>query len=177
MKKHAAVPAAALIAVSLVATSPAHAQRETFSDPADAAGPVSDIRRVVVNNATTRNRVAVRADMGAVILGDSAILWLDTKRADAGPEYKVRLYPESDGFTLRRVNSFAGKGHAVRCSGMRLRAAAGQHQTFTWSFPRSCLKNPGKVRATVRARWLFASRVVIDWAPGYHRFTGWVARG
>jgi hypothetical protein len=176
MKKHAALAAAAAIAASLI-TAPAHAQTETFGDPADAAAPVSDIRRVVVNNATTNNRVTVRANMGAVIYGDSAILWLDTKAADAGPEYKLRLYPESDGFTLRRVNRFTGNGKAVPCSGMRLRAVTGQHETFTWSFPRNCLKNPGKLRATVRARWLFASKVVIDWAPGSHRFTGWVARG
>lgn len=43
--------------------------------------------------------------------------------------------------------------------------------------PRSCLGNPGKLRATVRARRLFANKVGIDWAPGYYRFIGWVAGG
>jgi hypothetical protein len=164
-------------ATFVVGANPAAAVRTPFEDTAGETDASSDITHVVVNNATTDNRVAVSAEMGNMIDGDTATLWLDTRPAVDGPEYKLLIRPESDGFTLRRVSDFTGNGTTVACASMRVRLLTGHDVTARWSVPRPCLGYPGAVRASVRGKYYYASTIVTDWAPGYHRFFPWVARG
>ncbi len=41
---------------------------------------------------------------------------------DAGPEYNVIVYPNSDGFDLRRLDEFGQVGTRVSCSGVNATA-------------------------------------------------------
>jgi hypothetical protein len=169
--------AASAAAASLVVAGPASARTIVFHDRTGDTDAPSDITRVVVDNATHGSRVIVTARMGNMIAGDSATLWLDTAPRNAGPEYTLRIYPESDGFALRRVGTFAARGHAVRCTGLRAHALTGFHVTDRFSVPRACLRHPGKVRVAIKGRYQYATRIVTDWAPRHHHFFGWVRRG
>lgn len=159
-------------------SGPAAADSRTFRDSAgDTGGAPSDITKVVVTNgADAGRRVVVTAHVGNLAPTDSARMWVDTRPADAGPEYRMTVIANSDGVHLRRVETWTGDGHAVHCPGLRALADGYGKDIIRFSIPRACMDKPGPVRVGLRGRFPYASRVVIDWAPGWRQFTPWVRR-
>lgn len=171
LKRSAAIGMIAVLSL-LTLLQPANADTRTFSDKAD-TGRKADITTVKVAHGTN---VLVSVKPGRVGLGDYFRFYIDTVASNAGPEYKVEIYPNSDGFSLQRVGSFTSKGTYVKCDGLRAKADAYDPDWISITVPRSCMKNPDKVRLAVRGHYAHAGPDTIDWAPGKHKFFGWVKR-
>lgn len=173
VSRGAAVAAVAVMA-SLTVLQPAEADTRRFSDRAGDTSLPTDITTVRVSNGAELLEVAVRP--GRVKFGDSFSYWLDTRAKNPGPEYKVGVVPNSDAFGLLRVGAFGQRGTPVPCEGLRATADVFAPEWISISVPRSCLRDPGKVRVAVKARYTDGGTSVVDWAPAKRTFFGWVAR-
>lgn len=175
--RRAATIVGASLATSLAVAMPAYADTTTFADRTGEHGNRADITSVkVANGSGGGHRVAVLASVRSLEVRDYFTFWLDTRSSNAGPEYKVVVYPNSDGIGLQRVGSFGDGGTTVTCDGLRARADAFGPNEVAISVPRSCLGNPGKVRVAVHGRFVRGGTTYRDWAPKYRIFFGWVAR-
>ena len=161
----------AVLAAGLVLTcavAPAEADTRRFRDRAGETGVESDITRVsVTNGARGGRRLVVKAAVGDLAPEDSFLFFVDTRRRNAGPEYLVRLRPNSTGPLLRRIAGWGdvGSGHAVRCRGLRGKADAFGRDRVQVSVPRRCVHTPRQVRIGIQARFPYPNRVIVDWAP------------
>lgn len=172
-----AAAAAASLLTTVAVALPAHADTRTFTDRAGDTGTGADITSVkVANGSGGGHRIAVRADVGQLGFEDFFTFWFDTASLDAGPEYKVVVYPNSDGIQLRVLDEFGDKGRAVRCDGLRARADAFGPDEVSVSVPRSCMGYPGNVRVSLRGRYVDDGHRVTDWAPAERKFFAWVPR-
>lgn len=157
------------------ATAPALGATRSFPDPVDNPEG-ADVTAVRVTH-ENRVRVALRHngldDHGAVAM----TYWLDTKPRNAGPEYRIRFAANADGFKIRRVDTWGDKGRSVDCTRYGARGDTFSDDPITMWVHRSCVGDPHKVRVGVRVRGIEDGTVSVDWAPGKHRFTGWVRRG
>lgn len=162
-----AVASAALLTTAVLA-SPAQADTRTFND---GGGHMTTVK---VTNGSTY--VTIKADVGHYRIGSYFRFWLDTDSKNAGPEYKNEVWPNSELMPLKRVGSFTSNGTDVRCTGLRASADAFSSHYVTLKVPRSCIKNPSKVRVSVRAYYDVAGPNDIDWAPAKHKFFGWVSQ-
>lgn len=173
LRRGATVAGVTLLA-ALITLPPASADIRRFTDRAGDTGLPADITTVRVDNGA--ELVTVRVRPGRVEFDDQFTFWLDTRPRNPGPEYRVGVQPNSDAFGMTRVDTFADQGTPVRCDELR---ATADHFSPGWvsiSVPRSCLRNPGKVRVAVRARYTDGATSVVDWAPARRTFFGWVAR-
>ncbi|SDS97490.1 hypothetical protein SAMN04488543_2756 [Friedmanniella luteola] len=167
----------AAAAASLALTSfPANAATRTFHD-AKSSDWWSDLTRVKVNNGTTY--LTVTADVGSMTTEDRFYLWVDTDVNNAGPEYKGTAIPNSEWQKLRRVGSFSDSGKALSGENCWVMGTAdvNSEPTVTFKVKRSCMKQPGKIRVAVKARYQLADAIKSDWGPGKNEFFGWVAKG
>jgi hypothetical protein len=164
----AAIGALALVA-SAATLTPAHADVVAFRDKG------GHLTTVKVSH--SNYRVAVKAYVGNMDIGDYFTFWLDTDGDNPGPEFKTEVYPNSDGLSVLRVESFGDDGQRVRCDGFRAAADVSGPRTVKISVPRSCIGDPDRVRVSVRASYDVAGPNVVDWAPTTRAFFGWVWRG
>lgn len=163
-----AVIALISLLATFVAVQPAHAETRAFRDKG------SHLTTVTVSHGPSN--VIVRADVGPMRIGSYFTFWLDTVRSNAGPEYKMEIYPNSDGLAVLRVGNFRDQGKAVRCDGFRASADVFGPEIVTIKVPRSCIANPGSVRVSIRAYYDVKGPNFIDWGPGVKEFFGWVCR-
>ena len=171
--RRGAAAAGVVVLASLLALPTASADTRRFRDAAGDTGLPADLTTVRVSNGT--ETVDISARPGRVEFGDIFVFWLDTRPRNAGPEYKVVVVPNSDAFGLVRVGAFGKRGRPVPCDGLRATADHGAPEWVSASVPRSCLRDPGKVRVAVKARYTDGDTSVVDWAPAKRRFFGWVA--
>lgn len=175
--RRAALAASAVVLASTALASPAFADLRTFRDAAGDTGSARDLTRVRVNNgADGGTRVRVAAHVGDLNLLDATTFWLDTAGLDAGPEYKVVVLPNTDGMALEVVDTFRDDGRRIRCRNLVARADAGGRDVVSISVPRLCMGGPGRVRVSVRTRFVSATPDIVDWAPRRQAFFGWVRR-
>jgi hypothetical protein len=174
MSRHA-VRAAAAGAVALLAgllTAPsASADIRTFPD---VSGHITGVR--VSHGPRTLGITAYDAEM---TLDTYYHFWVDTDSTNPGPEYKVEVYPNSDGIFFKRVGNFASRGVTVRCRGLRAIADVFGEDYAKVIIPRSCIGEPSRVRVAVVGYYQEDDdrRIdVVDWAPGEERFYPWVNR-
>jgi hypothetical protein len=164
----------AVTAASLaLSTLPSEAATRTFYD-GDSSSEM-DLTRVKVTNGTTY--LTVTADVGSMTVEDRFYLWVDTDSDNAGPEYRGTAIPNSEWQLLRKVGSFSDGGKSIAGCDVMGQADVFSEPTVVWKIKRSCMKNPGKVRVTVRARYQAAGDIKSDWGPGYRKFFPWVAKG
>jgi hypothetical protein len=166
-----AIAAASLFTAAAVAL-PAYADSRTFHDKVGDTGVSGDIKTVRVNH--SEHRLIVVARTGNLLKADYITLWFDTKSGNASPEYKVVVRANSDDLQLRTVGAFGQKGHKVSCDGLRIAADVYASDKISVSIPRSCLQHPDQVRVSLRGRYIYAQRLIDDWAPTERRFLGWV---
>ncbi len=155
--------------ISAAALAPAHADVVAFRDKG------GHLTTVKVSH--SNDRVAVKASVGKMHIGDYFTFWLDTDSGNPGPEYKSEVYPNSDGVSVLRVDGFGDEGRRVRCDGFRAAADVYGPRTVKISVPRSCIGNPDRVRVSVRAYYDVPGPNVVDWGPTTKAFFGWVWRG
>jgi len=153
--------------VTVVATAqPAAADVKTFTD---AGGHLTTVR--VRHGA---ENIRVKARVGDYNFGSHFSFWLETDSDDPGPEYKIKVYPNSEVVPIRKVESFADTGSAIKCD---YRASADAHGSkyVTIVVPRECVGTPDRIRVSARANYYIPGPNVVDWGPGRKKFFGWVA--
>jgi hypothetical protein len=150
------------------ATSAAHADTRSWKDPKP------NITKVTVKH--SKKNVKVTTTTGVIRPGTYLTVYLDTDPSDPGPEYRNDLVPASELSPLMRIDGFGQHGTAVPCDGLRGRGDVFGPKTVSVTVPRSCLGNPSKVRVSVRGYFDVKGPNVVDWAPGFKKFTGWVRR-
>lgn len=169
---------AALLAVVL-SSAPAAADSQTFQDARGEAKASIDIHSVrVVNGQPGDRRIRFAVWQRRLLAGDHVDVWVDTRSAHPGPEYRVGGIANSDGFGIVRVRTWEGRRHVhvVKCP--RLRLIGGQEDPgdlTRFVIPRRCLGSPGAIRVSVRTLRHTTSGNVHDWAPRRHRFYASVA--
>ena len=166
--RRAAIVAATALLASLSLAPSAQADIRIFSD---VAGHITGVR---VSHGPTS--IAVTAYDAEMAIGTYYHFWLDTNPDDPGPEYKVPVYPDSDGLYLTKVANFASSGIRVSCAGLRAVADTdGPEYAKIW-VPRSCMGTPSRVRVAVVGYYENENPDVVDWAPGEERLYPWVNR-
>jgi hypothetical protein len=133
----------------------------------------TDIRRVVVDNGHRWVHVWVRE---AGRLHQETRLWIDSVKADPGPEYLVGGYQNSEFFGAR-VDRFGDRTRPTwRCSGLRMEDD-GQDRWVHYKFRQGCVRGPGHIRVHVDSKGNGARDFAPDKsASGNKRFYGWVNR-
>jgi hypothetical protein len=163
---------AAIIAAALLSTAAlvpaAQADVQTF---VDTGGHLTTVR--VRHGA---DNVRVKAHVGPMRIGSYFTFWLDTDAENPGPEYKTKVYPNSDGVFVKRIEAFGDAGTNVDCDGFRASADVFGPEDVTILVPRSCIGTPTKIRVSIRAYYDVPGPNVVDWGPGRKKFFGWVER-
>jgi hypothetical protein len=165
------------MAVIVAAAPLAQADSKTFHDARGDTNAPSDITKVVVRNGgPSGTRVSTSAQVGDLAPHDRVSFWFDTRRRNVGPEYRVVVEPNSDGLALEKVSGWRGPTTIQRCRGLRAHADAFGPDVVSASVPRPCIDRPPRVRVAVKAKFVYARRIVVDWAPGQHAFFGSVPK-
>lgn len=175
MKKLAVSALSAVLTVSLGA-APAAAQTRTFPDRD--GGVATAIVTVTVDNGAKALRVTSKHKR--LMYEDT--VWIDTRPADPGPEYRVSGLANSDALSFQRVETFKTKvGKPWSCSNAEARSNNSAPGANSWiKIPQSCLRGPGQVRVQTRS---VSHTGVVDMAPNRGTywpcglFTPWVAKG
>lgn len=84
---------------------------------------------------------------------NTAAVYFDTRKANAGPEFRVRwLLPDDgdsrSGVRMAQLDTWMQRGRTVSCSGIR-RSIDYARDIIRFSVPRACLGRPEKVRWAV----------------------------
>ena len=174
MKKLAVGALSAVLAVSLGA-APAAAETRTYPDRD--GGVATAIVTVTVDNGARALRVTMKHKR--VLYED--VVWIDSRAADPGPEYRVSFLANSDALSFRRVESFkTGAGKPWACSNAVARSDNFAPGAKSWvKIPQGCLSGPGKVRVQTQS---MNHKGVVDMAPNKGKygpawFTPWVPQG
>ena len=159
------VAVAASLATVVATAQPATADSTTFND---GGGHLTTVR---VDHG---NDIRVKARVGDYNIGSHFSFWLDTDSDDAGPEYKIKVYPNSEVLPIRAVENFADTGSEIDCD-YRAKADAYGSKYVSIRVPRDCLGTPDRIRVSVRANYYIPGPNLVDWGPGRKKFFGWVA--
>ena len=111
----------------------------------------------------------VKANVGAYQIPSHFTFWLDTDRDDPGPEYKIKVYPNSEVLPIRAVESFADTGSEISCD-YRASADAFSSTYVTIVVPRSCIGTPDAVGVSVKARYAVPGPNETDYGPARKKF-------
>ena len=128
-----AVAASAMLASAAFAL-PASADVKTFPD---AGGHITAIK---VSHAPVN--IAVKATDAEMTIETFYTFWLDTDSSDPGPEYKTKIFPDSDGMFLSSVDEIGDAGTKIDCDGFRAQADT------VWT--RALSRSPCRAAASVR---------------------------
>lgn len=179
----AALAAALALLVPVVAATPAHAQVRTItdttgdgSDGAGAGGPRTwgDVGTVRVTHGPKRVVFRVFAAPGGR-LPDFYDLWVDTNKANRGPEFVVTYSLETERIAVSSTDRFLQFGPTT-CS---LDTDRIIRQGVRLVVPRRCLKTKGfkvpwRIRTSVQTSMEYENA---DWAPARKTFGPWVRSG
>jgi len=171
-----AVAGLALALLGLAA--PANAERYSVDDPPDASASLNDIYGLTVSHGEQRVRFSIRLDDLRRVSSAGATLFLDTVRADKGPEYALGVgLADGTDYALSKVEGWRGvSAGPLHCHyTLRLRYKA---DVVSGWISRGCLGKPAKVRAAVKMVDRYdASHVITDWAPAKKKFGLAIAAG
>ena len=145
--------AAAIVVGLLGATTPANAEIRQFTDPAGDSGNSVDFTRATVTYNKVL-RVSAAYPQSELELNTLLNVWLDTKRSDPGPEYKVSALADSDFLGIFPVERFGGPtGEAVNCPSFAARVSTFTTLPRVWvKMKATCVDAPDKVRVAIQAR-------------------------
>ena len=173
-----------VLAVVFVPAAPAAAGTATVRDPAGDSREGVDLRRLVVRHAepSASGRLALRVRHAGLPDFDSGVFttvtfWIDTDRADHGPEFVADVVPNSGGLELHSVRGWRrGGDRVVPCPRLRARADVFTDKPVLLKVPRTCLGDPRRARAAVIAVGETARGGAVgrDWVGGRRNWTPWV---
>lgn len=171
--RHAAAALVLATALTVVATAPAEAQIAHFDDPSGDSGSVVDFTRATVAYNKVL-RVAAAYPDSTLDIGTRINVWLDTKRADPGPEYRVSMLPNTDFLQITPVERFGGPaGDPVRCRSFRAHADVFDDSNRVWiKMKATCVDAPSSIRVAVEAK----RRGDVEWIKARNTFLPRVQR-
>lgn len=163
---------AAATLLALVA-DPAAAEKRHFTDPVDTPDGI-DIVSVFVKY---ENRLKVVIDHQGWDEPSAAVItyWFDTRKKDPGPEYRLKIRANADGFDLRDVETWKSTGTEVDCERHDASADAFADAPIVVWMAGRCIDRPDRVRVATRVREITEDSTAVDWAPKW-TFYGWVDR-
>lgn len=174
--RRAAVVATTVLA-GLTLAAPAHAERGTYDDPADATASLTDVRRVTVSHGPLTVFVKVtftdlrrRSDAGP----SSLAVYLDADPDRRGPDLALLTGLQSGtDYQLVKVRRWKVVGEPLTCDHrVGLRPA---EDVAKIRVSRDCLGDPAEVRVGVRMVDEYdGSHPITDWLKGERRFTPWL---
>ena len=177
-RRFPALEVAAVVLGSTIVASPlALAEADGFQDRANDAPGVIDVRAVKVRNF---KKVVVEARYENLVDGRSEgwSVYFDTNKRRVGPEFGAGggLSRGTD-WNIVRMRRWKVVGDGPLSCPIDM-SVDYQEDTSTFQVSRRCLDRPGRVRvAVVGSKSRRDGSQVRDWAPRFHRFYGWVARG
>lgn len=155
-----------LLSVTLLPIGAANAAERRFDDPTGDTMGRSDIRWVQVSNSRTKNFLKVRVRLNRVVYGVEFATFVDTNRANPGPEWKMSGYADSE-WGLARVRNWRDDGEERVCRGSARYSKGTDRPIAVWKSSRRCLGLHGKARVAVR---LQDQGRGTDWAPAMKTF-------
>lgn len=169
--------AAGLTIGLLGVAAPAHAERYSIDDPADASASLNDIHAFtyVHGKATVRFVIDVEDLRAASTAG--ATVFFDTRGGRKGPEFALGtgLGSGTDYALFRTTGWKATNDHRVNCDySLKLRYKTDK---VVGTIARDCFGNPKRLRASVKMVDVDGDDAVTDWAPGTRQFGLRVAAG
>ena len=170
-----AISACSVLTAMLVA--PAHAERFSVDDPADATASLSDIFGLEV-----RHRVedlVVRVSFNELDRASAAgvLVFVDVDRDRRGPEFVLSSgLGDGAGYALATGRGWRGSSKPIECE-YRAQPRWGR-EVFAAQIARDCLGDPAQVRVSVKMVDLAdGSHSVIDWVPAPRRWSLALAPG
>ena len=132
----------------------------------------SDIRRVVINNSAARDRFVVRVRLDQVVYGADLNVYVDIRRDNPGPEWRMAAAADSE-WSLYRVDAFGQLGTLAKSCG-RVSFSKDGPPAANWRAPRACLKVGHAVRVSVLVKDPGHGS---DWSLDRRVFSPWVRAG
>ena len=158
------------MAVAVLATGSgvALAAAVTINDARGDTNSRIDIRKVVVRH--TDDRLKVKARLNKVVYGVEFAAFLDTRRENPGPEWKLSGYADSE-WGITRVKGWNDTGTPGPACG-RARFSKDSDPPVAWfRVPNDCLNIRDKVRVSVAMK---DPGHGVDWVPARREFSRWV---
>jgi hypothetical protein len=152
--------------LSLVAAPAAWAGTVSFDDEVGDTGSRSDITRVVVEHVHTADRLRVTTRLTKVVYGAELAIFIDSRPRNAGPEWKISAYADSE-WALLRVDSWRDDGMPGPTCGRVSYSMDADPPVARATFPSSCIRLHRDVRVSVLVHDAGHGR---DWAPDTRRF-------
>ena len=165
--------AASSLALVLVVAPLGMAQAATIrigDDSGDSASR-SDIETVVVEHTKKKLRIKTRLD--EVVIGVEYAVYIDTRRNNAGPEWLISAYPDSE-WAILRVAGWKDSGRPGPQCGRARYSLDSDPAVAKVRVPSRCLNLGKRVRVSVR---MHDGGHGVDWAPARRDFSHWVGRG
>jgi hypothetical protein len=125
----------------------------------------SDIKRVVVDHRHQKERLSVRARLTKVVYGVEFAVYLDTRRKNKGPEWKIWAYADSE-WGILKVRGWNDQGRQGPVCGRASYTKSTDSVVARVTIPTKCLRIRSSVRVAVAT---IDPRNGTDWVP--HRKT------
>lgn len=158
--------AAAAGALVLTVAPAAWAGTVSYDDDVGDTGSRSDIRRVVVEHVHTADRLTVTTRLTKVVYGAELAIFIDSRPRNAGPEWKISAYADSE-WALMRVDGWRDDGMPGPTCGRVSYSMDTDHPVARATLPSSCIRLHRDVRVSVLVHDAGHGR---DWAPDTRRF-------
>jgi len=149
----------------------AHAATILIGDDQGDTASRSDIHKVVVEHTKKRLRIKTRLD--EVVVGVEYAVYIDTRRNNAGPEWLISAYPDSE-WVILRVAGWKDQGEQGPSCGRARYSLDSDPAVAKVRVPSRCLNLGKRVRVSVR---MHDGGHGVDWAPARRDFSHWVGRG
>lgn len=164
--KRASIVLALAVTLGVLAAPTAWAGTVSFDDEVGDTGSRSDIRRVVVEHVHTADRLRVTTRLSKVVYGAELAIFIDSRPANAGPEWKISAYADSE-WALLRVDSWRDDGMPGPTCGRVSYSRDTDRPIARATLPSSCIRLHRDVRVSVLVHDAGHGR---DWAPDVRRF-------
>ena len=171
-------------ATMLLTAAPVVAGTATVPDAAGDSGEGVDLLRLLVRHAepSAPRRLAMRVRHAGLPGFDTrtfttVTFWIDTDRADRGPEFVADVVPNTGGLQLHSVKGWRRGGDtAVPCPTLRARADVFTDKPVSLKVPRTCLGEPRGARVAVLGVGETPRGEVVgrDWVGGRRHWSPWV---
>lgn len=164
------VACAAVVAVTTVLAMPAHAERYSVDDPADATASLTDIFGLQARHGSHHLVVKVAFNELRPDSAAGVAVFIDTDRARRGAEYVLTSgLGEGTDYVLTAARGWRGTGEPLECD---YDARPAWHRDiFRARISRDCLAEAPDVRVSVRmVDEADGSHPVVDWAPRRQRW-------
>ncbi|MEO8107219.1 MAG: hypothetical protein ABI720_07855 [Actinomycetes bacterium] len=149
------------VLVVLAGALPAQAATVSYDDKVGDTSSRSDIKKVVVDHQGKKNRLTVKVRLTKVVYGVEFVTYLDTRRKNRGPEWKISGYADSE-WGILKVKGWKDKGTPGPICGRMSYSKSTDVPVARVRIPTKCLKMRRSVRVSVAMN---DPKNGADWVP------------